>query len=192
MSWYILGIDLGVTGFACLKQVGSVRVKCVPTPMTAPPPIRNVLDAADSVNVKDYDVRKMYAIAQKAAEKAEDCIVAVMEQPFFRQTSNKSVVSLLRAQGYWAGACAAAGIPAFYLDATSWKSRIGIKAVTDKIKDKKLRAEKSKQMAVDIANDLVGWQQFISHDAAEAFLIAHCLETYYDDQFGWLKKEIVP
>lgn len=189
-NWYILGIDLGIHGFACLKEVGSNRVKCVSTPMASPPALRNVLTADEFTNVEDYDVRRMHEIAKKARDKADGLIVAVMEQPFFRKTSNNAVVSLLRAQGYWAAACGIAGIPAFYLDATSWKSRIGIKAVTDKIKDSKERAKKSKELAVEIANGLVGWGQFVSHDAAEAFLIAYCLETYYDEKFGWLKKAI--
>lgn len=188
MSWYILGIDIGLNGFACLKKVGSNRVRAVPVPHTSPPPLRNALYLGD-INVEHYDIRKMYEIAQAAHDKAEGAIIAVMEQPFARKTSNSAVVEMLRSQGFWTAACAIAGIPAFYLEATSWKSRIGFKKVTDKIKNVDERSRVSKQMSIDKANELVGWQQFHSHDAAEAFLIAYSLETFYDEQFGWLKKE---
>lgn len=189
MSWFILGIDIGYSGFACLKRVGSNRVQCIPTPVTSPPILRNVLDTDNQVNVEDYDMHGLLRITQAAAEKSQGCCVAVMEQPFAKKTSNKAVTSLLRSQAYWAAACALADIPAFYLDASSWKARIGIKQATSEIRDRTKRSEASKALAVKIANELVSNLKFHSHDAAEAFLLAYCLENFYEEKFGWLKDD---
>lgn len=184
MSWFILGIDLGYDGFVCLKQVGSPRIKCIPVPVTSPPLLRSVTDEGD-VNCEDYDVPSMIRITQAAAARSEGCCVAVMELPFFK--GHKALVSLYRAQGYWAAACAAAGIPAFYIPAASWKSRIGLTDAIAHIKDKNARAEATKAEAIKMANQLACGTVFHSHDAAEAFLLTYSLENLYPERFGWLK-----
>lgn len=196
MSWYVVGIDNGYSGYVCLMERGSRRYTLKPTPLQAERlcrPSADLWSAESSEGSRDYDFMAMQRLLKTASVVSKGAVVAVIEEPISRSTDRKtnfdSVAALIRGFGLWSGACALAEIPLFSIAPTSWKADLGLRRVDST--DLKIK----KQQAIDLAMTYGATLPKIeyklaprpgqktprlehSHDAAEAFLLAVWLAEY--------------
>lgn len=174
---YVLAIDNGYKGFACLMRGPSFEHSFISTPLCSPPLICPELYAVEFANKTGYDFRKMVQIAKAAYRKSGGNCKAIIEDTisthgghrFANQTSAKSRDALMVGKTAWCCACIEAGIRPFTVAPRRWQAKMGL---LNKDKDDAVA------MAIGLGANLpmVGGTKRSkakpSHDAADAYLLA--------------------
>jgi len=173
-DWYILGIDNGFGGYACLLNVGTGSYRFIPTPIKKGLITLPELRIEDELDSPEYDFVSMSKIAAAAAKVSGGACVAVIEETISTHsqgsqanaTSARSRDSLLRGKSLWGAACELAGIQSFAVSPSRWKAGMSLINTA-----KSASVELAEQMGVVIPRS-AGPKSKLSPDAAESFLIA--------------------
>lgn len=181
MSWYVLGIDNGLSGYVCLLKKDTGEYRFIPTPITSPSFIRSELHFEETEGGREYDVERMLKITRAAAKVSNGCCVGIIEDTIAThngvgksRTTMKSRESLMKGKTLWGVALKLAGIdPLLTVAPSRWKSQMGLLG-KDRDKTDSIRLAQSFGVSLPVLT-FPRKPPEISHDAADAFLLAKWL-----------------
>ncbi|GIW89710.1 MAG: hypothetical protein KatS3mg109_0142 [Pirellulaceae bacterium] len=174
---YVLGVDNGFKGFACLVHARDRSYAFARTPLCSPPLIHSEFRYDKQLDDQDYDVEKMLRIAKAAYRKSgghcylviEDTISTHSGGRVVNQTSARSRDSLMTGKVAWCTVARLAGLRPFVVTPRRWKSKMGLLKA-----EKEASIELAQSMGVElptIGKRRDGSPKY-SHDAADAYLLA--------------------